>query len=286
MKKLTGFVLLFAFLLAAAGCTESGEFDPAREINVIAREDGSGTRGAFVELLGIVEKTETTKKDLTTKEAVIAKQTDVLISSIANDKYSVGYISLGSLGGSVKALKIDGITANSENIKNGSYPVSRIFRLATMSELSYPAKDFIDFVLSREGQEIVAMDYISYLDDAPAYSGRNVTGKVVIAGSSSVSPVMEKLKEAYIKLNPDVNIEIQLSDSSSGLISAIEGRCDIAMSSRDLTKSEEESLSATAIALDGIIIVVNPQNPLENLTREQARSIYIGETLNWSEVLP
>ncbi len=217
-------------------------FDTKKAINVISREDGSGTRGAFIELFGILQKNEDgTQKDLTTKEAVIARQTDVMMTNVAGDKYAIGYISLGSLNDTVKALNIEGVVPTTENVKNGTYPVSRPFNIATKGEPTGLAKDFIDFILSAEGQAVVSKSYIA-VDDAPlAYAGSKPSGKIVVAGSSSVTPVMEKLKEAYLAVNPNAQIEIQMSDSSAGMNGAIDGTCDIGMASRELKDSERKS---------------------------------------------
>ncbi len=260
-------------------------FDTKKAINVISREDGSGTRGAFIELFGILQKNEDgTQKDLTTKEAVIARQTDVMMTNVAGDKYAIGYISLGSLNDTVKALNIEGVVPTTENVKNGTYPVSRPFNIATKGEPTGLAKDFIDFILSAEGQAVVSKSYIA-VDDAPlAYAGSKPSGKIVVAGSSSVTPVMEKLKEAYLAVNPNAQIEIQMSDSSAGMNGAIDGTCDIGMASRELKDSEKEKLTDIQIALDGIAVIVNNENPAADLTKDQVKAIFTGGVETWNGI--
>ena len=264
----------------------ASNFDSEKSISVVSREDGSGTRGAFIELFGIEQRGDDgSRKDLTTKEAIIADKTDVMMTNIANNVYAVGYISLGSLNSSVKALDIDGAPANVNNIKNGSYKIQRPFNIAYQEGLSDPAQDFISFILSREGQDVVAANNYIAIDENPApYNGSKPTGKIVIAGSSSVTPIMEKLKEAYQDINTGINIEIQMTDSSAGMTSAMEGTCDIGMASRDLKDSEKAELSDLSIALDGIAVIINNDNPLQGLTSEQVKEIFTGETLKWSEL--
>ena len=259
----------------------------ADEVNVISREEGSGTRGAFIELFGIEQKNEDGEKtDYTTDDCDITNSTSVMMTSVAGNDCAIGYISLGSMNETVKALLIDGVKASVENIKNGSYKVARPFNIATKSEVSDSAKDFIAFIMSAEGQAVIeANGYIAVAEDAPAFDGGKVSGKIVIAGSSSVTPVMEKLKEAYENMNPNVEIELQQSDSSSGMASAIDGVCDIGMASRELKESElEKGLTGLIIAMDGIAVIVSLDNPLEGLTTEQVRDIYMGVITDWSEM--
>ncbi|MDR0914626.1 MAG: extracellular solute-binding protein [Oscillospiraceae bacterium] len=273
----TALILMTTLLAGCAGTTD--------KIAVISREDGSGTRGAFIELFGIEVKGEDgTKKDTTTKEAMIAKQTDVMMVSVAGDKSAIGYISLGSLNDTVKAVAVDGAAATTDNVKNGSYKVSRPFVIATKGDATEVAQDFIDYILSSEGQAVVAKSYIAVSDSAPAYSGSKPSGKVVVAGSSSVTPIMEKLKEAYIKINPNATIEVQQSDSSTGLASANSGTCDIAMSSRDLKEDELATLTPINIAIDGIAVIVNKENTATDLSSEQIKGIFTGEITSWSEL--
>ena len=250
------------------------DWDNTRDITVVSREDGSGTRGAFVELFGIEEEVNGEKVDMTTEEANITNSTSVMMSTVAQDEYAIGYISLGSLDDSVKAVKIDGSEATAENIKNGSYKISRPFNIATKEDLSDAAQDFEDFILSTEGQKVVEDNKYIPLDDVSDYKSNGASGKVVVAGSSSVSPVMEKLKEAYQAVNSDVEVEIQTSDSTTGMQNAIDGVCDIGMASRELKDSEKEAgLTPTVIAMDGIAVVVNNDNPTDELSSDQVKSI-------------
>ena len=258
-------------------------------ISVVSREEGSGTRGAFIELFGIEQKNDAGEKiDYTTDLAEITNSTSVMITTIAGNKNAIGYISLGSLKNDVKALKIDGADATVENIKNGSYKIARPFNIATLGEdkLSAEAKDFITFIMSNEGQSVIEeKGYISQ-GASGSYTPAKLSGKITVAGSSSVTPVMESLKEAYIALNPDVNIEVQQSDSTTGMTSAIEGICDIGMASRELKDSETSAgLTPTVIAMDGIAVIVNNENLVSELTSDRVKAIFTGETENWSEVV-
>ena len=271
---------------AAAADTATADFDTEEDISVYSREDGSGTRGAFIELFGVEEKDANGEKiDNTTEDATITNNTSVMMTGVAGDDYAIGYVSLGSLNDTVKALKIDGVEPTVENIKSDSYKVYRPFNIATKGEVSEAAQDFIDYILSAEGQQIVSDEgYITIDDAAPTFAGGQASGSVTVAGSSSVSPVMEKLAEAYMKLNGNVKIEIQTSDSTTGMTSAMDGVCDIGMASRELKDTETAELTATVIAQDGIAVVVNNNNPIDNLTKDQVKSIYVGETTSWSEV--
>ena len=262
------------------------DWDNTRDITVVSREDGSGTRVAFVELFGIEEEVNGEKVDMTTEEANITNSTSVMMSTVAQDEYAIGYISLGSLDDPVKAVKIDGSEATAENIKNGSYKISRQFNIATKEDLSDAAQDFEDFILSTEGQKVVEDNKYIPLDDVSDYKSNGASGKVVVAGSSSVSPVMEKLKEAYQAVNSDVEVEIQTSDSTTGMQNAIDGVCDIGMASRELKDSEKEAgLTPTVIAMDGIAVVVNNDNPTDELSSDQVKSIFTGDVLTWDEAL-
>ena len=264
----------------AAGASMEGAID------VISREDGSGTRGAFIELFGVEQKDASGEKvDYTTDDAEITNSTEVMITSVAGDKQAIGYISLGSLNDSVKALKIDGAAATVDDIKDGSYKIARPFNIVTTGEVSDVAQDFINFIFSEEGQKVVEDNgYISQGNQG-AYTASGKSGKVTVAGSSSVTPVMEKLAEAYKALNSDVTVEVQQSDSTTGVTSALEGVCDIGMASREL-KDEETAKGAQGqvIAMDGIAVVVNNENPVEDLTAEQVKDIYVGDTTDWSEL--
>lgn len=255
-------------------------------IDVISREDGSGTRGAFIELFGVEQKDASGEKvDYTTDDAEITNSTEVMITSVAGDKQAIGYISLGSLNDSVKALKIDGAAATVDDIKDGTYKIARPFNIVTTGEVSDVAQDFINFIFSEEGQKVVEDNgYISQGNQG-AYTASGKSGKVTVAGSSSVTPVMEKLAEAYKALNSDVTVEVQQSDSTTGVTSSIEGVCDIGMASRDL-KDEETAKGAQGqvIAMDGIAVVVNNDNPVDDLTSEQVKDIYVGDTTDWSDL--
>lgn len=255
-------------------------------IDVISREDGSGTRGAFIELFGVEQKDASGEKvDYTTDDAEITNSTEVMITSVAGDKQAIGYISLGSLNDSVKALKIDGAAATVDDIKDGTYKIARPFNIVTTGEVSDVAQDFINFIFSEEGQKVVEDNgYISQGNQG-AYTASGKSGKVTVAGSSSVTPVMEKLAEAYKALNSAVTVEVQQSDSTTGVTSALEGVCDIGMASREL-KEEETAKGAQGqvIAMDGIAVVVNNENPVEDLTAEQVKDIYVGDTTDWSEL--
>ncbi len=251
----------------------------------MSREEGSGTRGAFIELFGIEQKDSSGKKvDYTTDEAAITNSTAVMLSSVAGDKYSIGYVSLGSLNDSVKALKINGVIPSVENINNGTYKISRPFNIAVKDNLSDVAQDFINFIFSEDGQKIiVANKYINV--PAKSYTPASVSGKIVVAGSSSVSPVMEKLIEGYKKVNPNVNVELQTSDSTTGVTSAIEGICDIGMASRELKSSElAKGVKGMVIAVDGIAVVSNKENPYESLDKDSVKKIFTGEIKKWSEI--
>ena len=258
-------------------------FAASGTINVVSREDGSGTRGAFIELFGIEEKQGDEKVDMTTEDAIITNSTSVMMTTVAGDENAIGYISLGSLNDTVKALKIDGAEATAENVADGTYKVSRPFNIVTGEEISDAAQDFINYIMSADGQQIIEDNgYIKVDTEAAPYEAGKASGKVVVAGSSSVAPVMEKLKEAYEGVNSNVTVEVQQSDSTTGVNSAAEGICDIGMASRDLKDEESElGLTAAVIASDGIAVVVNTTNELEDLTSEQVKSIFTGETTEW-----
>ena len=255
-------------------------------INVISREDGSGTRGAFIELFGIQEEKDGEKIDMTTVDASITNSTSVMMTTVAGDENAIGYISLGSLNDTVKAVKIDGNEATAENVANDTYKVSRPFNIVTGEKVSEAAQDFVNYIMSEEGQQIVEDNgYIKADAEAKPYEAADVEGKVVVAGSSSISPVMEKLKEAYEAVNKNVTVEVQQSDSTTGVTSAAEGICDIGMASRELKDEEtKQNLTATVIAKDGIAVVVNNENEIEDLTSDQVKSIFTGETTEWEDL--
>lgn len=280
MKKLLAISLALAmFVLAFTGCGGSASNDT---ISVISREEGSGTRGAFVELTGILKD----DVDRTVATAEATSSTSVMMTTVAGDKNAIGYISLGSLNDTVKAVEVDGTAATVENIKNGSYKIARPFNIATKDSLSPLAQDFINFILSKEGQAIIEEEgYIPASENAASYTASGLTGKITLAGSTSVAPVMDVLAAKYKELNAGVTIEIQQSGSSAGMTSAIEGVCDIGMSSRELKDSElSAGLKATTIATDGIAVIVNKENTTNALTSEQITSIFIGEITKWSEL--
>ena len=270
----------------SSSAADSG-FDSSKEIMVVSREEGSGTRGAFVELFGVeVKNDQGEKEDMTTEEADISNSTNVVMTTVANNEDAIGYISLGSLNDTVKAVKINDAEPTVDNIKSGDYKIARPFNIAVMGQVSDAAQDFIDFIMSADGQKVIEESGYIPVSDQPSYNGSNPGGKITVGGSSSVTPVMEKLKEAYLAVNPNADIEIQLSDSTTGMTSAIDGICDIGMASRELKESElEKGLEPTVIAMDGIAVVVNENNPVDNMTIEQVRSIYTGETTVWSGIL-
>ena len=287
MKKTWGAILTVLFIAGLTiGCSaglEKNSFDITNDITVVSREDGSGTRGAFIELFGVEERgADGSRRDKTVKSAIIASKTDVMMVNIANDPHAIGYISMGSMNDTIKALNIDGIIASSNNVKNGAYTVYRPFNIVIKSDPGGLAKDFIDFILSAEGQKVASNAYTAIDDDAPAYTGEKPGGKIVVAGSSSVSPLMELLKEAYEVVNQNAHIEIQTSDSTAGITAVNNGTCDVGMASRGLKPSEMETLTETSIALDGIAIIVNKSNPTENLSIEQVRAIFTGEITKWN----
>ena len=276
MKKIVCLILTLC-LLSAAAFAEGA-------ITVYSREDGSGTRGAFIELFGVEQKNEAGEKvDHTTEEAIITSSTAVMLTGVAGDPAAIGYVSLGSLNDSVKALTIDGVAATVDNIKSGDYAIARPFNIATGAEPSALAQDFIAFILSAEGQAVIEANGYIAVAGSEAYAGEAVEGKLVVAGSSSVTPVMEKLKEAYAAVNPAAEIEIQQSDSTTGINSAIEGICDIGMASRDLKPEElDAGLHSDVIAMDGIAVIVNLANPIDDLSSETVKAIFTGEITEWN----
>ncbi len=268
---------------ADAEAESTGDFDTSSAITVLSREDGSGTRSAFIELFGIEqENADGEKEDMTTVEATITNNTEVMMSTVAGDPYAIGYCSLGSLNDTVKAVKIDGAEATTDNVSAGTYKVSRPFNIVTGDSVSEVAQDFINFIMSADGQAVVSEEGYISVGEGEAFTSNGATGTVSVAGSSSVSPVMEKLKEAYEAVNSGATIEIQTSDSTTGITSAIEGSCDIGMASRDL-KEEETGVTATKIAIDGIAVIVNKENPVEDLTSDMVKQIFMGEVAAWAD---
>ena len=288
LKKTLALIMSAALSgLLAVGCG-SEAFSAKEDITIVSREDGSGTRGAFVELFGIEEKDESGEKvDRTTTDAQTTNNTSVMMTTVSGDMYAIGYISLGSLNNTVKAVKIDGVEPTVDNVKNETYKIARPFNIAYKEDaLSDAAKDFINYIMSSEGQQIITDNGYISIDGAQPYSGNNTGGKIVIAGSSSVSPVMEKLAEAYKKINADADIEIQTNDSTTGMTSAADGVCDIGMASRELKDNELESgLTPLVIAMDGIAVIVNNDNPASDISSDEIKSIYIGEIGNWESII-
>ena len=262
---------------------ESGSWDAANMITAVTREEGSGTRGAFTELFGVVDEED---NDMITLDAQTTNSTSVMMTTVSENEYAIGYISLGSLDESlVKAVKIDGVDATAENIENGTYKVSRPFNVAVKPDSDNAvAKDFMAFIMSTEGQAVVADEGYIPVAEVEAYAGEAPEGSCVVGGSSSVSPLMEKLIEAYAEVNPNASIELQTSDSTTGMTSAIEGSYDIGMASRELKDEEAAELEGTVIATDGIAVVVNKNNPTDDLTSDQVKNIYLGDVTTWDAI--
>ena len=285
-KRILAIIATLMLGTSLLGCGGTEGFDATENISIITREDGSGTRGAFIELFGIEKKNEEGKKvDYTTDLASITNSTSVMMTTVESDLYAIGYISLGSLNNTVKAVEIDGVSASIENIKNGSYTIFRPFNIAVTDNISEVAQDFIDYILSTNGQAIVEENGYITVSTNGDYTGSKPAGKVMVAGSSSVSPVMQKLKEAYLLVNPNAEVEIITSDSTTGMNNAIDGICDIGMASREVKDSEKEKgLKEITIANDGVAVIVNQENPVEKLTKEQVADIYTGEVTTWDEI--
>lgn len=299
-KKITATALFGVLAVSAfAGCggagsssngssnasSDAAKFDASKTISVVTREEGSGTRDAFTELTGVLVKDGDNKTDNTTTSAVTINSTEAVITNVKDSEAAIGYISLGSLNDTVKALKIGGVEATADNVKSGDYAVSRPFNIAYKGELSDVAQDFVDYIMSSDGQKIVSDNGYVTVSENAAYSGKKPSGKISVAGSSSVSPVMEKLAEAYQKVNTNAKVEIQTSDSSAGMQSAMGGTCDIGMASRDLKDEEKSALKVETIAKDGIAVIVNNANTCDDLTLDQVKSIYTGETTVWSDII-
>ncbi len=299
-KKITATALFGVLAVSAfAGCggassssngssdagSDAAKFDASKTISVVTREEGSGTRDAFTELTGVLVKNGDNKTDNTTTSAVTINSTEAVITNVKDNDAAIGYISLGSLNDTVKALKIGGVEATADNVKSGDYAVSRPFNIAYKGELSDVAQDFVDYIMSSDGQKIVSDNGYVTVSENAAYSGKKPSGKISVAGSSSVSPVMEKLAEAYQKVNTNAKVEIQTSDSSAGMQSAMGGTCDIGMASRELKDEEKSALKVETIAKDGIAVIVNNANTCDDLTLDQVKSIYTGETTVWSDII-
>ena len=279
-------VLCVASLVTGCGSKKGDKAaGGSKPISVVTREDGSGTRGAFIELFGIEQEEGGKKVDKTTASASVSQSTEVMMTTVAGDEYAIGYTSLGALNDKVKALKVDGVEATAENVKSGTYKISRPFNIATKKDVSEAAQDFINYIMSADGQKVVEDNgYIAVSENA-AFKSNGAKGKIVVAGSSSVTPVMEKLAEAYQKVNTGAQVEVQQSDSTTGMTSAIDGLCDIGMASRDLKDSETEAgLTATVIAKDGIAVIVNNDSGVEELTSEQVKDVYTGNITTWEDL--
>ena len=297
MKKLSSiFLLMVALMFAVSACTHTGttpqtnppmpgESGKPIEIVVVSREEGSGTRGAFVELTGVEAKdAEGNKVDKTFEEAIIQNGTNGVMMTVANEANAIGYISLGSLNDTVKALQIDGVEATAENVKNGSYKIARPFNVAYKTGLNEAAQDLLNFIMSQEGQKIVEdRGYISAEPGQP-FAGGKATGTVVVAGSTSVTPVMEKLVEAYNALNPDVKIEIQSTGSSAGMQSTMQGVSDLGMASRELKDDEKAEMEHKVIAIDGIAVIVHKDSTIKSISMEQVKQIFVGDLRDWNLV--
>ena len=297
-KKILALLTASVMVLGVAACSSSTE-ETTKEgetteetteeasgmtgaISVISREEGSGTRGAFVELMGVVDEDD---NDITTVNAEITNSTSVMLTTVAGNPAAIGYVSLGSLSDDVKAVKVDGVAATVEDINNGTYKVARPFLVAYKDgSLTDVAQDFLNFIMSDDGQAIINEEGYISVAEGNTYTASGMSGRIVLAGSTSVSPVMEVLADAYKALNPDVTIEIQQTGSGAGITSAIEGVCDFGMSSRALTDEEAAELVNTQIATDGIAVVVNNENPVEDMTSDQIKGIYLGEITDWSEI--
>lgn len=293
LKKVLAVTLGAALMIGSlAGCgnnsskSADGGFDAAQDISVVSREEGSGTRGAFVELTGVEEKdADGNKVDNTTTNAITCNSTEVVLTTVAGDDYTIGYISLGALNDTVKALKIGGVEASEENINNGSYTLSRPFNIVTKDGISDVAQDFINYIMSEDGQKIISANKYIEVANSGAFNSTNPKGKIVVAGSSSVTPVMEKLIEAYKTINTNADIELQESDSTTGITSTSDGTCDIGMASRELKDTETSlGLKATVIAMDGIAVIVNNNNPADDYTVDQVKNIFTGSAAKWEDV--
>lgn len=285
-KRVLALVTAMTLSIGMIGCGGNEGFHADEEISIITREDGSGTRGAFIELFAIEKKNEEgIKVDYTTDEASITNSTSVMMTTVESDLHAIGYVSLGSLNDTVKAVKIDGVAPSVENIKNGTYTVYRPFNIAVKDGLSAVAQDFINYILSTEGQTVIENSGYITVSENGSFVSTGASGKITVAGSSSVSPVMQKLKESYLLVNANAEIEILTSDSSTGMSNAIEGICDIGMASRAVKDSEKEKgLTEITIANDGVAVIVNKENPVESLSSEQVEQIYTGAVATWSEI--
>lgn len=287
MKKLICSVMVIALVaISLVGCGSSNNSSNGNkvtgDITVVSREDGSGTRGAFTELLGIVDDKE---NDATAESAEITNSTSVMMTTVQGNDNAIGYVSLGSLSDSVKEVTVDGIEGTAENVKSGKYKISRPFNLCYYDgKLSKLAEDLINFIMSDEGQKTVDKEGYISVENGKSYKASGLKGKITVAGSTSVAPLMNVIADEYKKLNPGVTIEIQESGSTAGIQSATEKAVDIGMSSRELKDDEAKTLATKKIAMDGIAVIVNKNNSIDNLTSDQIKSIYLGETTSWDDI--
>ncbi|WP_434311633.1 substrate-binding domain-containing protein [Hominifimenecus sp. rT4P-3] len=290
MRKKRMLGLLICLLITLTGCGENqrNPLEQGQAIHMVSREDGSGTRTAFTELFDVVTVDEAGKKqDAVTVEAEITNNTAVMMNAIAGDPAAIGYISMGSKNDTIKALSIDGVEGTPEHVRDGTYAISRPFFLAVREPLTPAADDFKNYILSIEGQKIVQENGYVPLETNSPYVKAGASGKVVVAGSSSVSPVMEKLLETYQEICPEVTVELQTNDSTTGVASVVNGISDLGMVSRSLRKEElEQGILEVEIARDGILVIVNKSNPLESLSKGQVRDIFTGKLMNWQEIVP
>lgn len=298
MKKLLSLATMAILAVSVlAGCGGSGDsstgsgaaggsFNSAKEITVISREASSGTRGAFDELMGLIEKSGNSEVNKLFSEAVIASSTDEVPAKVEVDKYAIGYTSIGAVNDNVKALKVDGVEATEENVKNGTYKVSRPFIIASKGEASGIAADFIQYITSTQGQEIVKSLGFVTIDGAKEYTAPStaLSGKLTLSGSTSTEKVIEKLREEYVKLNPGVSIEVTYNGSGAGIKDAQEGKSQLALSSRELKGEEKAALTPTVFANDGIAVIVNKDNTTTEMTTDQIKKIFTGETRTWDKV--
>ena len=264
---------------APAGSTATVQL--SGPIDVITREAGSGTRTAFVEFVGV----EVDGVDRTYIEAVVQTGTGAVIGAVAGNEYAIGYISLGAMRDDIRAVPINGVSATAANVQNGTYPLYRSFNLAVPFELSELAQDFLDFILSAEGQAIVSgRNYIAIGENLPAFTGGGLTGSLVITGSTSIVPLMEHIVNAYTELNPGVSIGVHSTGSGAGVTDATEGRADFGLVSREIRPTELENVNSVTMAHDGIAVIVNNDNNISSLTIEEVRDIFIGELTRWQDV--
>lgn len=283
-KMLKKILLLICMIFSLFSCYKE-EFKIENPINLITREQGSGTRGAFMEIFKLEKKGKNFKKDLISKEAGVENNTNTIIQTIKNDKYAIGYISLGSINDEIKVLDVQGVSPTLENVQIGKYEITRDFNIAIKNNVSDLVKDFLEYVLSNEGQEVVKKNGYIPIKSEKKYFKKKVIGKIVIGGSSSVSPLMEKLIEEYLKINTNAKIELQISDSTVGVQKAIEDVYDIGLASRNLKEKEKEHLKQIPIAIDAIVLIVNKDNILNNLNKDQIRKMYLGEITRWEELI-